>query len=141
MLGKSGSTIKYLVALSSTNLAVIGSTNASNFAGYEFATLFVLASSAPSAQGYVVNVMRSGTSGGTFANFGASVAVTAKNLRGLHVRSFSLDSSANWYKASYDNNNTGSGTIAIMFGLDAGRVAPVDTQDADVTLYSTVLGG
>jgi len=141
MLGKSGSAVKYLVSLSSTNLAVKGSTNASNFAGYEFATMFVLASSAPSAQGFVVNAVRSGTSDGTYADFGASVAVTAKNLLGLHVRSFTLDSSACWYKASYDNNNTGSGTIAIMFGLQAGRVAPVETQAGDTVLYSDVLGG
>src|SRR3990167_10824828 len=106
MLGSNGSRTKYLVALSSTLYSTEpASTNASNFAGYELGTLFVLASSAPSGGGFTANMLRSGTSDGTFSNFGASINFNTKNLRGLHIRSFALDSSATWYKVSYAHNN------------------------------------
>src|SRR3990167_2372848 len=140
MLGKNGSAIAYLTALSPTVVSTPGSTNASNFAGYEFGTLIVLSSSAPSALGGVVNMMRSGTSDGTFANFGASIAIGAVVKNGTFVRSWSLDSSAAWYKASYDNTNGASWTPGILIALSNARTAPI-TQNANTTTFSDVLGG
>ena len=142
MLGENGSAISYFVALSGTNLAAAGSTNASNFAGYELGTILLATASAPSAQGLVVNVLRSGTSNGTFAGFGASVGANGPiNVHKLFVRSFALDSSACWYKASYDNNNVGSaGITTIVFALQEARNVPI-TQNTNTVTYSDILGG
>jgi len=141
MLGKSGSEIKYLVALSNGANATAGSTNASNFAGYEFGTILVADASAPAAGGLTVNVMRSGTSDGTFASFGASINYAALALHGLRVRSWTLDSSAMWYKVSYDNNGGASSRPTIIIALQAARTQPVTTQALDTTIFSTILGG
>ena len=139
MLGKNGSAIKYICSLSSVNYSGPGaSTNASNFSGFEFATLQVLASSAASAQGVVVNVLRSATSDGTFSPFGASISVQSVIKNGTYLRSFTLDSSALWHKASYDNNNTGSATISINFQLHNPRNAPI-TQDSGTVCFSDIL--
>lgn len=140
MLGKNGSAIKYLTALSPVALAVAGSTGVSNLAGFEFGTLIVSTGSAASGTGYVVNVMRSGTSNGTFASFGASLAISVKRGEGTYVRSFTMDSSAVWHRVSYDNNNGGSVTAAILLALDGARSVPVN-QEADVVVSSDVLGG
>src|SRR3990167_11504707 len=131
MLGKSGSEIKYLVALSNGANATAGSTNASNFAGYEWGTLLVADASAPAAGGLTVNMIRSGTSDGTFASFGASINYQNLVLHGLRVRSWSLDSSANWYKVSYDNNGGASSRPTIIIALSAARVTPVTSQASD----------
>ena len=141
MLGKSGSEIKYLVALSNGANATAGSTNASNFAGYEFGTLLVADASAPAAGGLTVNMIRSGTSDGTFASFGASMNYLALALHGLRVRSWVLDSSACWYKVSYDSNNGASSRPTIIIALQTARGEPVTSQASDTTIFSTILGG
>src|SRR3990167_7789379 len=118
MVGKNASAIQYINALSPTNVNYAGSTGASNFAGFETGTLLVIGSSAPTGAGFVVNMMRSGTSDGTFASFGASIAYNSLVLKGTRVRSWTLDSSACWYVVSYDNNNLASaGATAIQIVL------------------------
>lgn len=140
MHGLNGSSIKYLVALSATVGAVAGSTNASDFSGFEHGTILIAAGSAASGAGFVVNVMRSGTSNGTFASFGASAAISAKKGEGLRVRSFLINTSAVWHKASYDNNNGGSVTPVLLFALQRARLEPVD-QATDTTVFSDIVTG
>lgn len=142
MLGANASEILYLVALSPGHIASNGSTNASNFAGFEFATMVVVAGSTGSANSVVVNVQRSGTSDGTFANFGASTPGFGTTMSQLLLRSFTLDSSATWYRATYHNGG-GSVNMAVLFELQAPRVSPI-TQQGTVgtrTINSDVLGG
>jgi hypothetical protein len=142
MLGKNGSAIAYLTALSGVTVNYAGSTAASNFAGFEFGTVVVTMASAPSGAGFVVNAMRSGTSSGTFASFGASLALNTLHAKGTYVRSWSMDSSATWYMFSYDNNNGGSTGIAtIAVNLQGARHAPITQVSGDTTVYSDVLGG
>lgn len=142
MLGKNGSANAYITALSGTNVNSTGSTEASNFAGFEFATVVVAMASAPSGNGFVVNALRSGTSSGTFASFGASLGLNTKAVKGAYVRSWTLDSSATWYKFSYDNNNGGStGVATILVNLQAARNIPITQVSGDTTVYSDVLGG
>jgi len=141
MRGGNGSVIQYINALSPTNVNYAGSTAASNFAGFETGELIVIGSSAPSAAGFVVNMLRSGTSDGTFAAFGASIAYANLVLKGTRVRSWTLDASACWYMVSYDNNNGGStGATAIEVVLKDGRNAPIG-QNGNTTVFSDVLGG
>ena len=142
MLGKSASEVKYLVALSNGANATAGSTNASNFAGYEWATLLIADASAPAgAVGMAIDMKRSGTSNGTFAGFGASITYNAMRLNGLYVRSFPLNSSATWYRVSYDNNNGASSRPTIIVALGAARYQPVTTQALDTVLFENQLGG
>jgi len=141
MRGGNGSVIQYINALSPTNVNYAGSTAASNFAGFETGELIVIGSSAPSAAGFVVNMLRSGTSDGTFAAFGASIAYANLVLKGTRVRSWTLDASACWYMVSYDNNNGGStGATTIEVVLKDGRNAPIG-QNGNTTVFSDVLGG
>lgn len=137
MQGNNGSAVKYFVALSNNAVAtaLAGSTNASNFAGYEFATVLVASGSAGSGTGFLVQPMRSGTSSGTFNGFGASVAFLTKKGEGLYVRSWALNSSNTWYKFYYDPTNASTAPV-IMVALHKGRLAPVGTMALDTVVSS-----
>ena len=138
MLGKSGSEIKFIPVLSGVKIAS-GSTNASNLAGFEFATLVVMTGSLGGSM--AVNVQRSGTSDGTFANYASLVGLSGSAGSGkIITRSFTLDSSAIWYRVFIDMNNTESRDLSAMLVIQAPRLPPGD-QHADVTNYSDVLGG
>lgn len=141
MLGHNASRVKIISALSPVALAAAGSTAAHDLSGFAFATVLAQLGSGGSAgtNRVLVNVLRSGTSDGTFATFGASFPNLSANNQ-LYARSFSLDSSANWYKVSYDNNNNGSHTMGVVIIAQAARTAPVD-QDGQTTVYSDVIGG
>lgn len=140
MQGYSGSYLKFQPAMSGVQIASLSS-NPSNFAGYEFATLVVMTGSLGGSTAYTVT--RSGTSGGTFATFGMSlVGLSGSAGSGkIITRSFTLDSSATWYRLVTDKNNTESANAQAMFVLSRPRIAPVPSQHADVTNYSDVLGG
>lgn len=139
MQGFNASYLKVLQALSPNHFAGTNAfTNASNFAGYEVATLFVTVGSCGGSMG--LEMQRSGTSGGTFATFGASLPVLTAGCR-TSIRSFTLDSSATWYRVRYDGNNGGSVNADVKLILSNGRNAPVSPQDSRVTVYSDVLGG
>ena len=142
MQAANGSQVKYITAITgASNVTTSGLTGASDFAGYEFATLIVSIASGGAAPGLKVAMHRSGTSDGTFAAFGASLpGITTGSL--TYVRSFSLDSSATWYKVSYDNN-VAQWIGSVIIALQNPRQAPVGTQDTgwNTTVYSDVLGG
>lgn len=141
MLGKNASALKVLTALSPALYGAAGSSNASDLSGFGFATLIVSIGSGGSAgtTRLLFDVERSGTSGGTYAKFGASLpAVSAGSS--VHIRSFTLDSSATWYRVSYDNNNNGSFCATALLQLQGSRSVPVN-QENYVSSYSDVLGG
>ena len=138
MLGSNGSMHKYINALSGIQVAS-GSGGASNFVGYEFATLVALSGSVGGTTNLVVQ--RSATSDGTFGTWtGASLPAIGASGK-LIVRSFTLDSSAIWHRLVYDKTGTQLDNIQAAFILGAPRVVPVPTQDEDTTVYSDVLGG
>lgn len=136
MLGKNASANKIVPALSGVQIAS-GSTNASNFAGYEFGTLIVASGSVGGTT--LIALTRSATSNGTFGTFGASLPAIAACK--VVSRSWTLDSSAIFYRLVYDKTGTQSDNISAVIELRAGRVEPAPTQHADVTIYSDVLGG
>lgn len=136
----SGSHIKYIQALSPGHWNAAGSTGPSNFGGFEWATLLVTVGCAVSANAtarLTVDVERSGTSNGTFANFGASLPSLSAGSQ-MFARSFRVDSSAVWHRVTYNNNNNGSVNAGIIVALAAARVKPVD-QDSQTTVYSDVI--
>lgn len=145
MQGFGGSYIKYITALSpsTSRTGASAETGASNFAGYEFATIIVVMGSPTNTAGggWVTCAVRSGTSNGTFSAFGASLPGMSTGSRQTAIRSFSLDSSANWYKVGYDNSAGANADVAIIVALSRPRNAPVPTQDSHVTIYSDVTGG
>ena len=141
MLGKSGSQLKYILALSPALYGAAGSTGVSNLGQFGFGTVLVTLGSGGSAgtNRVLVNVLRSGTSDGTFGAFGASFQSLSAGSQ-MYVRSFTIDSSAVYHKVSYDNNNNGSMNLAIHLVLQAAHLTPVD-QDSSCTVFSDVLGG
>ena len=143
MLGTNASHVKYINALSGQYVGS-GSTNASNFAGFEWATL-ILTTGSFRGGSVTLNVERSATSDGTFSTFGASTAAivggATTNCGHLFVRSFALDSSAIWYKLAYNTAGTDGKNLAAVFELSAARVNPVATQDGNTTIYSDVIAG
>lgn len=146
MQAHSGSYVKYITALSpaGSRNGASALTGASNFAGYEFATLIVVMGSPNNAAGggWVTCALRSATSNGVFSQFGASLPGMSTGNRETAVRSFTLDSSCNWYKVGYDNSGgAGGAVVAILVALSGPRIAPVPTQDTHVTIYDSVLGG
>lgn len=146
MQGYSGSYVKYITALSPATSRVSASmeTGASNFAGYEFATIIVTMGSPANlgtGAGWVTCALRAGTSNGTFSAFGASIPAMSTGSRQTSVRSFSLDSSATWYKIGYDNSGGANANVAILVALSKPRIAPVPTQSEHTVVYSDLLGG
>ena len=138
MLGKSGSEIKYIPVSSGVRIAS-GSTNPSNLAGFEFATLVVMTGSIGGSTAW--QVQRSGTSDGTFATYTSLVGISGSAASGkIITRSFTLDSSAVWYRVVIDQNGTERNDVSAMLVLQAPRLTPVD-QHSDTTSYSDVLGG
>lgn len=132
MNGLNGSAIKYVNALSGVTFADGGSSNPFNI-GDTGRWLNVLAV-ANSAQA-VLKVLRSATSNGTFEETGLSIAPVAS---GLVVRSMPLQSSATWYKLSYDNTG-GSTTATVIFEVQGQRTIPVESQAAGTTVLSDVV--
>lgn len=133
MNGLNGSAIKFVSALSPLNVAGAGSSGAFNLGGSgRWLNVIVAAAS----NDLVVNVERSGTSNGTFAQVGLSIP---GNASGLSVRSMPLQSSAIWYKASYDMEGNGSALASILFEVQGQRQYPVATQDTSTDVYSDVL--
>lgn len=131
MNGLNGNSVKYLSALSPTAVADPGSSNPVNLGGAgRWGTLLVHSDGA----GAVVNVLRSGTSNGTFNAIGASLTTLASKLG---VRSFSMQSSAVWYKISYDDNGAGT-TLAVTLAVQGQRDIPV-VQDANTFVNSDVI--
>ena len=145
MQGFSGSYIKYITALSpgTSRTAASQETGASDFSGFEFATIIAVVGSPNNTAGggWITCALRSGTSNGTFSAFGASLPGMSTGSRQTAVRSFALDSSANWYKIGYDSSGGANANVAILVALQRGRNAPVPTQDSHVLVYSDVLGG
>lgn len=133
MLGAklTGSEVKYIQALSGVSLADPGSSTAFDAAGFSFATMLVASDSAD----FTANLQRSGTSNGTFGNWGASVPGTAS---GLSVRSFVLTGSPTWYSVAYDQNGAGSSVSTIIVALQGAYHTPIN-QDSSTTVYSNVL--
>ena len=135
MKRQSGSEIKYITALSPGHLGAGGSTGVHDLSEFSFATLLVTGGSVGAHVTF--NVERSGASNGTFAQIGASLQLTAGSGQ-TKVRSFAVESSAVWYKVSYDFGNAGSFNGAIhLIGQDARRT-PI-TQHASTTVSSDVL--
>ena len=137
-----GSAIKIWTAISGVPIAS-GSTGASNFAGYDFGTMIFSAGSLDG--GISIRMERSGTSNGTFASFGASFPELQSGASGsgiTYVRSFSLDSSATFYRVVHDHDDTTNKGGALIIVLQGARNKPItqDTRKA-VTIYSDVLGG
>lgn len=142
MLGKSGSQLKYILALSPALYNSAGSTGVSNLGQFKFGTVLISMGSGGSGGAgnrVMVNVLRSGTSDGTFGAFGASFQSLSAGSQ-MYVRSFTIDSSAVYHKISYDNTNGGSMGLAIHLVLHAANLTPVD-QDSQTTVYSDSLGG
>jgi hypothetical protein len=126
MNGLNASAIKYISALSPLDVSAGGSSAPFDLSDGRW--LNVLAHSDGAT---TVKVLRSGTSNGTFAETGLSMLTTAS---GLTVRSMPLQSSAVWYKVSYD----GTGLNSIIFEVQGQRAVPVN-QHANTTVYSDVL--
>lgn len=138
MLNLNGSQVKIFTALSSVT-RTSGSTNASNFAGFEKGTIIVSTGSGDG--GLTLYVQRSGTSSGTFATVASVAQILAGALASgkTYVRSFTIDSSAIWHKLVYDKQAAGDTDAKVIFVLSAARLRPVD-QHNDTTVYSDVLG-
>ena len=142
MQAHNGSGVKYITALvGASNVTASAVTGASNFAGYESVTIIASISSAGAAPGIKFDLLRSGTSDGTFASFGASLPGITTGSQ-THVRTALLNSSATWYELSYDNNSA-TWIGAVVLALQSSRYVPVPTQDVGVgtLVYSDVLGG
>ena len=144
MIQSNASWIKYITALSpaGSRPGASAETGASNFAGFEYATIIAVMGSPNNAAGggWVTCALRSGTSDGTFSQFGASLPGMSTGNRQTSVRSFAIDSSAVWHKIGYDNSGGAGGAIvAIMVALHNPRV-PFN-NDSHVTTYSDVTGG
>lgn len=139
MQGFNASANQFVTAFSAGAFAFDGSTNASNFAGYEFATMIVVGGSMSSANN--IRMVRSGTSNGTFGDFGASLP-NQNTACATAIRSFSLDSSAQWYKVFYANGG-GSTNMAVLVHLQGARVRPANVigNVGTTTVFSDVLGG
>ena len=135
-----GSVIKIVNALSGVAIAAAGSSNATDYSGYEGGMLIVSTGSAPTATGMLVHVQRSATSNGTFEAFGASIQAAATNNT-VVTRSFAINTSAVWHKVYYTNGAGGSfiGNIEVL--LHNARLEPVSTQSTNVTVLSDVLRG
>lgn len=131
MNGFNGSAIKYISALSPLNVEGAGSTNAFDLSDGRWLNVVVAAAS----DDLVVNIERSGTSNGTFAQVGLSIP---GNASGLSVRSMPLQSSAVWYKASYDMEGNASALASILFEVQGQRKIPVD-QHTNTDVYSDVI--
>lgn len=133
MNGMNGSAIKYVQALSPLNVAGAGSSNPFEL-GNTGRWMNVLVQSA--SDDLVVNVERSATSNGTFAQVGLSVP---GNASGLAVRGMPLQSSAVWYKISYDMEGNGSAISSVVLAVQGQRDIPLHTQDANTVTYSDVI--
>ena len=126
MNGFNASAIKYISALSPLDVAAGASTNPFDLSDGRWLNVLVHSDGATT-----VEIERSGTSNGTFAKTGCSLVATAS---GLTIRSMPLQSSAVWYRASYD----GTGLTSIIFEVQGQRKIPVD-QHTNTTVYSDVL--
>lgn len=129
--GLSGSEIGFILALSPVNVAGAGSTNPVDLSQYEFLNILVESAS----DDLTVNLERSATSNGTFAQVGLSMPGDASKLT---ARGFALGSSAFWYKVSYDIEGAGSAITSIQFVCHPARRTPVK-QHTNTTVYSTIL--
>jgi hypothetical protein len=127
--GMSGSEILYYNALSPMHNATLGSSNPIDLSSYNFGTLVL---SAGCVNNFTVTVKRSATSNGVFAELASANLATGS---GLTVRSFVMNSSANWYKIEY--SGTGSANVAAVMVAQGARVTPVEQEGA--TVLSTVL--
>ena len=141
MGGFSGSSVKIIQALSpgSIGSTTPGSTGPSNFAGFEWATVIVSVGCAISATAnrLAVDVERSSTSNGTFGKAGASFPAISAGSQ-CFVRSFALNTSANWHRITYDTNGGGSCNFDVLVILSKPRVESVD-QDSRTTIHGDVL--
>lgn len=135
MRGQTGSQLKVATALSPGHLGVGGSTNPIDFSNFQYGLLNVVAGSI--AATLTVNVERSSASNGTFAQMGASVTLTAGSGK-TAVRAFPMDSSAVWYRASYNFGGTGSLNGVIQLIGQIPRVTPI-TQDNNTTSFGTIV--
>ena len=132
MNGMNGSAIQYIVALSGVTFADGASSNPFNIgATGRWLNVLAVANSAQT----VFNVERSATSNGTFNPVGLSIAPAAS---GLTVRGMPLQSSATWYKLSYDNTG-GSTTATVIFEVQGQRDVPIRTQATGTTVLSDVI--
>jgi hypothetical protein len=131
MNGMNGSAIQYAVALSGVTFADGGSSNPFNIgATGRWLNVLAVANSAQT----VFNIERSAASNGTFEQVGLSIAPVASQLV---VRGMPLQSSATWYRLSYDN--TGGSTVAtVIFEVQGQRNVPV-TQLTGTTVLSDVI--
>ena len=130
MKNYSSSELAFIQALSALAVAAAGSTNPIDLSEFEFANFVVATNSAD----LTVNVERSSASNGTFGQVGLSMA---GNPSGLAVRGCTLQGSPNWYRVSYDNNNSGSATTSIFIVATGAGRTPI-TQDSNTSTYSTL---
>lgn len=132
MHGLNGSAIKYISALSPTTFTDAGSSNAFNIGAARWLNVLVHSDSAEA----VFNVERAGASNGTFAQVGLSIQATASQLV---VRGMPLQSSAVWYRVTYDNEGAaGSALASVIFEVQGHSPVPVE-QDSNTTVLSDVL--
>lgn len=131
-----GSAIKYVLAVSpvGAGLGAAGSSDPVDFSQMSWGTLLATMGS---GNNFTASVERSATSNGTFAQFGASVTLTTGSGQ-VAARSFTMDSSAVWYRVAYSNNGAGSVNPAVyLIGADVADV-PI-TQHTNTTVYSDVV--
>ena len=135
-----GSVIKIVPGLSPVAIAAAGSGAAFNAAGFEGGMVIVNAGSTPTGAGFLVSVLRSGTSNGAYNGFGCSLPGQGTNGK-IVTRSFAVNTSAVWHKVFYDNSNLGSAIVGVEVLLHNSRYEPVLSQDSSVTTYSDVVRG
>lgn len=129
--GLSGSEMLTYNALSPMHNATLGSSNPINLGGFTYANVIATAGS---VNNFTLNVKRSATSAGTFADFGASINLATGSQ--LVMRGFALDSSACWYRITYEQ--TGSGNVGVIIQAQGARRTPVDQQSTTTVLSAIV---
>lgn len=125
--GLGTSEIKYYTALSSTAISAAGSSNAVDLSKFTHGTLIVSTGSTGAAT-ITVDVMRSGTSNGTFQSFGASVSASV--LGHLEVRAFTIGTSAVWHKTYRTATGGGSPAMVEVIAAAGARSTPINNEDS-----------
>jgi hypothetical protein len=134
--GLDSSAVLYATALSPALTSSGGSSNPINLSKFTNGTLILTAGSTAAAT-IAAYVLRSGTSDGTFQDFGASVSAAV--LGKTHVRTFPINTSAVWHRVFYTHTGAGSPAVNILLAANGTRSVPIN-QDSNTTSYGTVAG-
>jgi hypothetical protein len=132
--GLDTSAVKYVQCLVPAARSTGGSTQAVDYSNFTFGTVLATCGSTGAAA-ITVSVLRSATSNGTFNGIGASLNLSAASK--THVRSFTANSSAVWYKLYLTHVGGGSPIVSAYLIQQGGREAPID-QDTNTTSYSVI---